>query len=199
MKECKRFIYTFSVRVIKLNIYKNNKTKIYFYEVFIGKILISNVYMGVSFLYCMWLHTRLMPSPWGFVYTQVQITCTNQLLVADTPPQPVTPPVGTLTDTLMSPPQSSGSTNRQIQHTDTIKSWWKESTDYNWFISEKFWHKRQWELMNNLTNKHIYCWTTFSVYKTTGSVLLRKEKSCSSPVNLTLRRRKYVSLGWMWV
>lgn len=55
------------------------------------------------------------------MYTQVQITCTGQLPVADTPPQPAGPPVGTLTDTLMSPPQSSGSTNTQSQNTNTGK------------------------------------------------------------------------------
>lgn len=41
----------------------------------------------------------------------MQITCTGQLLVVDTPPQPAEPPVGTLTGTLLFPRQSSESTN----------------------------------------------------------------------------------------
>lgn len=52
-----------------------------------------------------------MSTTLGFVYTQVQVTCTNQLLVADTPPQPAMPPAETQTDRLMSPQQSNGSTD----------------------------------------------------------------------------------------
>lgn len=52
----------------------------------------------------------------GCVFTQVQITCTGQLLVVDTPPQPAEPPVGTLIDILLSLPQSSESTNIHYTH-----------------------------------------------------------------------------------
>lgn len=51
-----------------------------------------------------------------------QITCTGQLLAADTPPQPAGPPAGTLTDTLLSLPPSSGSGNTnkaEIQSANT--------------------------------------------------------------------------------
>lgn len=55
------------------------------------------------------------------VYTQVQITCTGQHPVADTLPQPAETPAGTLTDTLLSPQQSSESTNIHTQHTNTVE------------------------------------------------------------------------------
>lgn len=48
-------------------------------------------------------------------HTQVCITCTGQLLVVDTPPQPAEPPAGTLTDTLTSPPQRNESWNKHAQ------------------------------------------------------------------------------------
>lgn len=49
------------------------------------------------------------------VCAHVCITCTGQLLVVDTPPQPAEPPAGTLTDTLTSPPQRNESWNKHSQ------------------------------------------------------------------------------------
>lgn len=53
--------------------------------------------------------------PLKSVCAHMWITCTSQLLAADTPPQPAEPPAGTRTDTPLSPPQSSESGSAQEQ------------------------------------------------------------------------------------
>lgn len=85
------------------------------------------------------MHLHIGFSWANLVCVNPQITCTGQLLAADTPPQPAGPPGGTLTDTLLSLPLSSesGNTNKaEIQSANTHKRDYKNNKHPNIFIEQ---------------------------------------------------------------